>query len=158
MGKCSNCNRKTTNPKFCSKSCAAIINNKIPKRIKVNYYCSKCGKEVAYQRKFCRTCRPNYIDWTKVKYKDIKGKRLYQKHSRIRGLARRLYEKSGFPMKCSCGYHKHVEICHIKPIAQFHPNTPISVINDINNLIALCPNCHWEFDNGLLNVPARNRT
>ena len=53
-------------------------------------------------------------------------------------------------MKClSCGYSKHVEICHIKGISKHDDDTPISKINDLKNLITLCRNHHWELDNGL---------
>jgi 5-methylcytosine-specific restriction endonuclease McrA len=51
-----------------------------------------------------------------------------------------------------CGYSKHVEVCHIKPISEFDNNTLISDINHITNLYILCPNCHWEFDNGILEI------
>ena len=30
--------------------------------------------------------------------------------------------------------------------------TTIEEINNINNLIGLCPNHHWEYDNGLLEL------
>jgi len=30
---------------------------------------------------------------------------------------------------------------------RFDENTPISVVNDIENLVALCKNHHYEFDN-----------
>jgi hypothetical protein len=45
-----------------------------------------------------------------------------------------------------CGYTKHIECCHIKPISSFSIDTMISEINKPENLIILCPNCHWEFD------------
>ena len=52
------------------------------------------------------------------------------------------------PKVCSkCGYDKHVECCHIKPISEFPLSTKISEVNSENNLILLCPNCHWEHDN-----------
>ena len=52
-----------------------------------------------------------------------------------------------FKQQCElCCYDKHVEVCHIKPIGSFDGNTKISKINSYNNLILLCPNCHWEFD------------
>jgi len=38
-------------------------------------------------------------------------------------------------------------VCHIKAVSDFDENTPIVIINSIDNLMALCPNCHWEFDN-----------
>jgi hypothetical protein len=50
----------------------------------------------------------------------------------------------------NCGYDRHVEICHIRPINSFPEDTPVAVVNDLSNLVALCPNCHWEFDHGLL--------
>lgn len=49
--------------------------------------------------------------------------------------------------KCArCGYDKHVEICHIKPVSEFSDDVPIGVINHTENLLLLCPNCHWEMD------------
>lgn len=57
------------------------------------------------------------------------------------------------PSSCkNCGYSKHTEVCHIKPISSFPLSTPISVVNDPNNLVRLCPNCHWEFDHGGLQL------
>lgn len=43
-----------------------------------------------------------------------------------------------------------VEICHINGVAGFPDTATIDEINSPSNLIALCPNCHWEFDNGLI--------
>ena len=55
--------------------------------------------------------------------------------------------------ECSnCGYDKHVEIAHIKAVSDFSEEILVTIINDPSNLIALCPNCHWEFDNGLLKL------
>jgi hypothetical protein len=49
--------------------------------------------------------------------------------------------------KCeNCGYDKHVETCHLKPIALFHEDTPVDIVNADSNLKLLCPNCHWEHD------------
>jgi hypothetical protein len=35
-------------------------------------------------------------------------------------------------------------------LTSFPLETPISVVNALDNLVGLCRNCHWEFDNGLL--------
>ena len=61
--------------------------------------------------------------------------------------------------KCyNCGYDKHVETCHIKNISKFPLDTKISIVNHPDNLILLCPNCHWEFDNGkTLNIKINGR-
>jgi len=51
-----------------------------------------------------------------------------------------------------CGYSKHVEVAHKKAVSDFSDDTPVSEINSIENLIALCPNHHWEYDNGILKI------
>ena len=71
--------------------------------------------------------------------------------SDIQNLAREIYARSDRPKKCFvCGYDKTYEVAHIKAVADFDDNALISEINDINNLVALCPNHHWEYDNNLL--------
>lgn len=60
--------------------------------------------------------------------------------------AKTCFLKSSKPKKCAvCGYDKHYEIAHIKAVADFDDDT-------LDNLIALCPNHHWEYDNGLLDL------
>lgn len=67
--------------------------------------------------------------------------------------ARRAYERSGKPQACAiCGYDKHVEICHKKPVSDFPGTALISEINNLSNMTPLCPNHHWELDNGLLKL------
>lgn len=46
-----------------------------------------------------------------------------------------------------CGYSKHVELAHIKAVSDFDDSSLLSEVNSPDNLKALCPNCHWEFDN-----------
>lgn len=86
-----------------------------------------------------------------------KGELLEKKGTRhgtrtaIANHARRLYMSSDRPKRCSiCGYGKHVEICHIKSVSSFSDEAFIGEINDINNLMPLCPTHHWEFDNNIL--------
>lgn len=154
MNVCLNCNQKTSNPKFCGRSCAAKHNNKKnPKRKRNKWYCLTCKTETLYRRKYCDKCNPLFIDWSQVTYSDIISKRAYQKHSRIRDLSRSIYNKSGKPKQCFiCGYNINYEICHIKPIKDFQPNSLITEINHIDNLVALCPNHHWELDNGIITI------
>ena len=160
MHKCFNpdCNNLTDNPKFCSRSCAATFNNK--KRPKKKYYCKICNVEVPYRRVACDKHNPQMVDWSKKTILDV----VYQyehkygasnRYTRIRDSAKRVYRNSNKPNKCArCGYDKHYHVCHIKPIHLFDPTVPVSVVNHIDNLIALCPNCHWELDNGLF-APGR---
>jgi predicted restriction endonuclease len=51
-----------------------------------------------------------------------------------------------------CGYNTHVEVCHIKSVSSFSDDTLITEINSIDNLVGLCPNHHWEFDNGKIKL------
>ena len=51
-----------------------------------------------------------------------------------------------------CGYSTHTELCHIKAIKDFNDNISLDEINHPTNLIVLCPNHHWEFDNGVISI------
>ena len=154
MNHCLNCGRETTNPKYCSRSCAAQSTNRLfPKRTRKVHYCKVCGTQVSPRRKYCDACHPQRVDWDEVSLHDLQGKRKYQINSRIRELARTKYLVSDRPQCCAiCGYDQHFEVCHIRPISSFSPTATIGEINSLENLIALCPNCHWEFDNGLLSL------
>ena len=73
--------------------------------------------------------------------------------SGIRKIAYQRFFNENKDCKCIvCGYSKHVEVAHIKAVSEFDDNATVDEINNINNLIGLCPNHHWEFDNGLLNI------
>ncbi len=154
MSHCLNCGKETTNPKYCSRSCAAQSTNRLhPKRKRQPHYCQVCGIEVPTRRKYCDTCNPHNVDWNQVALGDVQGQRRYQINSRIRELARKAYLDSGKPQQCAvCGYTKHIEVCHLSSINSFLPASTIAEINSLDNLVALCPNCHWEFDNGLLSL------
>lgn len=155
MNNCGHCGEETKNPNFCSRSCSAKTNNKTPKRKKSINYCSSCGKQTGFfRRKFCSKCNPMNKDWNNVTYGEATKARKYQKNSRIRDLSRRTYKTSGKPKCCTiCGYDTHFEVCHIKSISSFPPTATVGEINNINNLIALCPNHHWELDHGNLILP-----
>ena len=59
-----------------------------------------------------------------------------------------LYINSNKPKQCIvCNYDKHYEVAHIKSVSDFDDGSLISEINNQDNLIALCPNHHWEYDN-----------
>lgn len=150
MNKCLGCTKPTLNPKFCNKSCSAIYNNKLfPKRSEEGR-CSTCNTKIPRRSKYCAPCRPGKpLDLSTITYGQMSGERIYQKNSRIRDFARQIYKKSDKPKHCiRCGYDKHFEVCHIQGISNFPSETLVSTINSLDNLMALCPNCHWEFDSG----------
>lgn len=162
---CKHCGDKTKNPKFCSKSCAASHNNvEFPKRQKGYHYkkdsngnnikvfkvhtCKVCGVEVAHRRTTCDEHNSTLVDWSNVTIGELRAKRSFQIHSRLRTLARLWYNKSNKSKRCMhCNYDKHYEVCHIKPVNSFKSHELVTTVNSLDNLIALCPNCHWEFDN-----------
>ncbi len=159
MNNCLNCNHQTKNPKFCSRSCSAIYNNKYrtlkPRPQKPKSFCKSCGEPIFKRKMYCDVCNkihnPNIVDWSTITLDELNYKRNYQKNSRIRDLARKKYYKFNSNKKCIiCKYDKTIHVCHIKPIKTFPGNTQISVINKLSNLVYLCPNHHWELDNGLL--------
>jgi|SRR5579864_2441946 len=149
---CLSCGKDTDNPRFCSRSCAATYNNhSSPKRRK---HCRHCGLRIHGRRTVCDSCNPSYVDWSTVTIRTMTAKRAYQVHSRIRELARKIYRDSEKPKCCIiCGYSIHYEVCHITAIQDFPLDTLISKVNSLDNLIALCPNHHWEFDHATLRLP-----
>lgn len=67
--------------------------------------------------------------------------------SSIQKGARAIYRNSSKPKSCAvCGYDKTYEVAHIRSVSDFSDDALISEINHMDNLIALCPNHHWEFD------------
>jgi len=149
---CFQCGKDTANPKFCGRSCSARFNNKnYPKR-KPEGICKTCGVVIAKSLLFCKKCSPP-VDWSVMTVSQCKQNTLTAYHSQIRYHARRLYMLSGRPRSCKvCQYSLHFEVCHIKPLSSFSDDTLIIVVNDQSNLIALCRNCHWEFDHGYLKI------
>lgn len=118
--------------------------------------CVRCSKPVPYPAcKFCKECIEEgwHTTFPDLPYKQRtlgyelnlckhKGANRFNK---IRGWAR-FYNKDSI-LKCSrCGYDKHVEVAHKKPIASFPLDTLLTTINSKENLLFLCPNCHWEHD------------
>lgn len=84
----------------------------------------------------------------------LNDRKNYQSYrSAIRKIADYVYKSSGKPYQCAiCGYSNHIEIAHIKAVSDFENSTTIAEINSIDNLIALCPNHHWEYDHGILKL------
>jgi hypothetical protein len=157
MRNCLNCGKETSNPRFCCRSCAAIVNNRLYHKRHPEGTCVRCSGPISKGRTYCISCfkiKQNETMKSSLYYKTLSEQynlRSYQKNSRIREWARRIYQFSDKPKQCiNCGYDKHYQVCHIKGISTFDGDALISDINSLNNLIALCPNCHWEFDHGLL--------
>jgi uncharacterized CHY-type Zn-finger protein len=144
--------------KFCNHSCSANFNNRKYAKIVL---CEICGQPVEKtsrrQRKWCNACTEirRIADVGKVTKKYLFDKRSsYQSaRSQIRRHAEMMFNNSGRERACVvCGYTNHVEVAHRKAVADFSGESTLEEINSLDNLLGLCPNHHWEFDTGLLEV------
>lgn len=150
---CAQCGKETENPKFCSQTCSATFNNAIRYSGLDKYVgvCKKCEGPCKKGRKLCNDCFTirglnGGEDMTLGEAKYKKGSQsnastLIRFRARVMGI-----DTLGWKCCEKCGYDKHIEIAHKKAISEFTDDTLISVINSADNLMALCPNCHWEYD------------
>jgi hypothetical protein len=156
MVKCLCCGLETDNPKFCSRACAAKYNNThFPKR-KTKKVCIVCSQPVkSYRHNRCE------VHWLQYKENQFKNKTIGEYrmmpsvmnkhpswlHAHVRGFARSWLKHLTTQPCRHCGYDKHVELAHITAVSSYHDDVLLSDINSEKNVIPLCPNCHWEFDN-----------
>ena len=153
MGKCLRCLEPTTNPMYCSRRCAAIMNNiKSPKR-KLGGRCIDCNTPIRLGGKKCGDCHKTanashkYSTLADIDYVHLHRASAW---AVVRGRVKRRVLQWGWEKICqNCGYSKHIDICHKKSISSFPSNTLIEIVNSKDNLILLCPNCHWELDHGI---------
>ena len=158
---CFNCNKEFTpknkpanlNKPFCSRSCAATHNNLVAQKRFKQGKCKSCEEPVGSGYTYCKKCFTyNTGAWQHKTIKQIKAEYpRIQAHAKIRGYSYTVYKSSNKPKYCcNCGYDKHYEVCHIKAIKDFSDESTLGEVHHIDNLIALCRNCHWEYDHNLL--------
>lgn len=150
---CINCQKVTSNPKYCSRSCSAVISNRISPKRRPEGQCLSCNVSISTVHRFCSKCAP-----IKPTRDMTLQEAVYVRHGRpsafalVRTRARSIAKRLHMTSCAFCDYNKHVEIAHIRAISDFSLDTMLSIVNDPDNLIALCRNCHWELDHGLLKV------
>lgn len=151
--------------KFCNRSCAARYHN----RLREVY-------RVASTPKLCKKCRKNYIPKeaktgsctachkahpSKSELLSLQTKQsLFDNASNytsarntLQRHALRVLKQSGAIKECViCGYSNCIHTCHIQSVKSFENNALVCEINVLDNLVFLCPNHHWEFDNGHLDI------
>lgn len=162
---CLECNKiieSKPGKKFCSRSCAATYNNKLHPKKKLSNKCKTCGCLILSTRSYCNKCinTPPLTHGGPRKAKlqcsdnytieEVVLRTGSNRYDRVRANARIKYKDELSKPRCEkCSYNKHVELCHIKPISSFPKNTTLDEVNARNNIMLLCPNCHWEYDNGV---------
>lgn len=162
MNTCFNCKKETTNPKYCSRSCSAIQSNKKHKKHKPKIRtCTKCNAIFTRDKKHrssnkCHKCYFDMFDLPNKTLKEywekesIKNKHPSWKNVHIRALNRSWNKKLLSNGCVVCGYKLHVELAHIKSISSFSETSKLYEVNAPENILPLCPNHHWEFDNNYL--------
>jgi len=133
--------------KFCNRSCAAKYNNSGVDR----WDAKRKSKPPPLPKPPIipkRTIADETKDEVRARAKTFQYYQIY-----INRHARKTYKNSGKPTVCKvCGYFLHTEVCHIKDVKDFPGDALIKEVNHIDNLVALCRNHHWEFDNGHIQI------
>lgn len=162
---CPQCNEKFVatrhKTKFCSVKCSNRSRRKDrelkTKHIHETKNCVECDSNVPYTSRryhkeviLCsRLCQQIY-DMKQATKGDLEKRTHSNRYDLIRWRARN-FIKNHRELKCQiCGYDNHAEICHIKPISEFEDTATLYEINNLDNIMILCPNHHWEFDHGLM--------
>lgn len=142
---------ETMRRKFCSRSCAASFNNSgavAPKKKARPRYCAECGVQVAANapegtRILCDACGEDFLQRLPLLRRDEAGSAGIRRHVR--------HVLADRPRVCAhCGYARHVEMIHLRPVDDFPPEATLSTIDDPANLTYLCPNHRWEYEHGVL--------
>ena len=148
---------------FCSSSCFAKYSNRTRVRTpKTTSLCPTCElRQIDVSSKLCINChtqnrRERAENLTKGELLARFDKRgrwdIYR--ASLGKASRQTYLRAGKPQACLiCGYTIVFHVAHIKPVAAFSNTAKIKEINNIDNLVALCPNHHYEFDNNMLALP-----
>lgn len=152
--RCEDCNTKCSGNRCraCHKKHRtdhANFTKRISKNKNQYYYnnCSECNAPCT-GKNYCQKCYDkNRIDDPTLKEATYTRHHKSSAFALVRSRARAIAKNLGWNSCSICGYDKHIEIDHIKPISEFDESTKMSVINDPSNLRPLCPNCHWEIEN-----------
>lgn len=146
---------------FCTRSCAASFNNKGRARNPpVERHCKACGSSFYNTARlstvYCPSCKTSLPDRQDLTLQDVlnrlsvKGKHPSWKWAIVRNFARTWNSELLSRPCANCLYSKHVELAHRRAVSSFPLTTTLREVNAPTNVIQLCRNCHWEFDNGLL--------
>lgn len=143
-GKCKLCNQALSSSRTYCNKCWSEKRDKVRMSISNKRQCVDC-KDASFGGYIrCESCQNIFENTAKIcdfVYKDS------NRYSYIRKHAAKIIDKNNIKRECiNCFFSLFTEICHIKPISDFPPNTLLKDVNNIDNLAILCPNCHVCFD------------
>lgn len=153
--------------KYCSPACSTSIGRRASKRNReeiarfgIDGRECGCGERKSRRSKRCRSCskRKLLIASMQETLGGIKKKskgRARHMFQGVRNNAHRVVSVLDVELlnscrRAGCEYKVHAEIAHLREISSFLDSATIGEINDTKNLALLCRNCHWEYDNGLV--------
>lgn len=141
---------------FCSHKCFILFKSKNISKIENKISC-ECGNKKNIQAKKCKECSlvvKTNLFFSKTKREIFeKSKNYFSARSTICKNARYWIKKYNFEKKCLiCSYDKHVETAHIISVMKAPDAFQMKAINSKENLMYLCPNHHWEFDNNFISI------
>ena len=147
---------------YCNRSCAAKKNNIGKRRDGRDKNCKNCCAIIERRKTYCsKVCMNEFLGYKtspEITLEELQNRlSLINKHPSWRNSYirnnNRIVNKELLKENCfNCGYSLHVELCHIKAIKSFDNDSTLEEINNRNNIVQLCRNCHWEFDNGYLTL------
>jgi hypothetical protein len=165
--------RYTKRKKCCSRRCAGVCANRkrgnhvgtsedyqMNSSVKMKW-CKECKIiRVPFTRQYCAQCNENR-KFARQKYLAFGERTKEELRNRAKGYpeyrasiqwhARKVfYQEYSGPVCLICTYSLHVHVAHIQSVSEFADQTKLTEINAADNLVALCPNHHWEFDHGIL--------
>jgi hypothetical protein len=124
----------------------------------------QCDADIKYPTKYKRkpNVTPLSIYKDKISISPITKGELFKNRttwqnarSAIQRHARITYFESAKHTHCcmiTCSYATHIDVAHIKPVCEFTDDNTVAEINKKENLMGLCKNHHWEFDNGYITI------
>ena len=158
---CLHCGRKTSNPKFCSRSCSVTHNNKLSPKRSVEGVCVVCESPCSTQSKYCsKSCKSLAITARRRTDEEIRVanvKAVIEWRRRVK--AKAVSYKGG---SCQvCGYdvcHRSMEFHHLDPskkdfgISSGDTRAWDKVVVELDKCILVCSNCHGEIHDDLIDL------
>lgn len=164
MANCFNCQAATDNPRFCSRSCAVVYNNKNSPKRKRRRKCAGCERLVLSKRQFCEDCFANRPRLWKDKQE---ANRFYVKQARKR-LKLKAVDYKGGACK-ACGYSKCIsalEFHHIDPAQKDFQLSEAArdtwswekIQTELDKCVLLCCRCHREIHAGIIRMESLDKS
>jgi hypothetical protein len=148
--------------KFCNRSCAASFNNTGNRKHGEAPKLCQCGNNKVKGSNKCKKCRTE-IQTNESEQKTLfeisnkKAKYSASKYNGVRDKARAKLIKLGVKKRCKfCSTDEFIdvlEVAHIKGVREFSEDTKLKEVNNISNLMYVCPSHHRMFDKGLIKLP-----